>query len=867
MEMFNKKNETKKHKRKKYKISQFLICLILLTALFVPFKNEAFFLNPISKSLKLKANPPAIGEVGKPEIGDVVYYNQLYAEDAKNEKYQKAIIHKGDAKSPGWGGDVYDWDEWTQNDWSEREKKYKLRDQIVHTTSNSDERINSWDATWRVWDILADGSYVLISNKLASNVFIQGPVGYLWWEHTAHLMASTYGFGFGANTNATKNFKYSVGSKIDTAPDMTEGDKGIWKIGQNGIPVSGSRALTIEDVEEKLGIDEAKINSGYMNIRTDGDIGQKYNQKVQTRWNFILQRDMGSKNQRMDEDIASWMYNHEKKTYTVTNKAWILDQKNINFENLDEESKNKNPNLLKYKSMLFDDKLTSGGHALLANTGIMLSDKGGNFTLGTAYVSPSSSRLGFISPDARIASSYGGKDYYGRMSERQGNIFVLTYLRPNLTFKRAAIDPKYELPEGLKAWDIKIEKEKKDINFLVTNYSKENAKNLNINIDKKVIVENITEETKIEKIEFTGMDQQKEKYTTKITKYDGGTRQNDVDSAEFNQVDNKYRLSITNLPEGYDFKIIDRNSAESGATNPGELKKEIDLRNDVNNMVGETGYEYDIIVFPKNKDVSIPVVYEGGKKAENFEVKGNIKVTTGDPELDKTLSDELKNKVVTLKYGVDNSVNLKDIPIFNQLKNELTKINIEITKNETDKSKHILTIEDISGGADVPLDQKYQIKVKYVPEKINIKATLIDDSETNLQDLDMYLVSKTAEKTLEKKEIKIKLDGTILDANGNALEPLDKTTNDGEKIIYSLEKKQIVSGNVIEIKEGTETETETGTEKVFNIRVRPVLKLPITGKDNLTKIVIAATVLMFLSFITQSKNKGSIFYEEYSIIK
>lgn len=862
--MFNKENETKKQKRKKYKISQFLICLILLTVLFVPLKNEAFFLNSISKSLKLKANPPAIGEVGKPEIGDVVYYNHLYAEDAKNEKYQKAIIHKGSAKSPGWGGDLFDWDEELQAEWSEAKKKYIFRDKIVHTTSNPAERTDFRETTWRVWDILADGSYVLISNKLVSDIKTQGVVGYLWWEHTAHLMASTYGFGFGANTNATKDFKYSVGSKVDNAPDMTEGDKGIWYIGQNGIPISGSRALTIEDVEEKLGIDKEKINSGYMNITPDGDIGQKYNQKVQTRWPLIPQRDIGSRKQKLDEYIEASMYDYNNPVHIVTNKAWILNEKDISFENLDEENKNKNPNLLKYKSMLFDDRLTDGGHGLLANTGIMVSGNGENFVLGTAYVSPSSSRLGFISPDSRIASSYyGGKNYYeDEFVPKHSLIFVLTYLRPNLTFERAAIDRKYDLPEGLKAWDIRIEKEKKDIDFLVTNYSKENAKNLNINIDKEVIVENITEETKIEKIKFTGMDQGKEKYSTKITKYDGGTRQNDIDSAEFNPIDNKYKLSITNLPSSYDFKILDRKNKENK-----EGKKEVDLRNDINNMVGDTGYEYDLIVFPKNKDISIPVVYEGGKEDEkNFVVNGNLKVTTGDDDLDKTLSDELKNKAVTLKDGVD-SVYLSDVPLFNHIKNKRTTIKIEFTKNEKDKGKHIVTIEDISGGADVPLEKKYQIRVKYVPEKIKLKATLKDDSETNLQDLDMYLVSKEPGKDPKKKDVKIKLDGTILDANGNAIESLDKTTDDGEKITYSLEKKQIVLGNVVEIKDGKEIETENGTEIVFNIRVRPVLKLPMTGKDNLTKVVIAATTLMILSFISQSTSKRSIFYEEYSIIK
>lgn len=863
MEMFNNKNEIKKYnrkkyKRKKYKISQFLICLILLIILIVPFKNEVFLLNPISKSLKLKAEPPEIGEVGKPEIGDVVYYNQLFAEDVRDEKYQKAVIPKGDAKNPGWGGDLFDWDEWTQNNWSENKKKHVFRDKIVHTTSNPDERTNSGDTTWRVWDILPDGSYVLISNKLVSNIKIQGPVGYLWWEHTAHFIASTYGYGFGANTKATKDFEYSVGSKIDNAPDMIEGDKGIWHIGQNGIPVSGSRSLTIEDVEEKLGIDEEKINIGYMNIRIDGDVGQKYNQKIEIRSNFIPQRDIGSKNQDMDENIQSWMYTRDDKSYTTRTKSWILNQNDINFENLDEENKKKNPNLLKYKSMLFDNRLTEGGHPFLANTGLMVFGKGKKFTIGAAYVSQSSSRLGFVSPDAAIASTYDGVSYLGDpIPDRFSYIYVLTYLKPNLVFERAAIDPKYELPEGLKAWDIKIEKNKKDINFIVNNYAKENAQNLNIDLEKEIVEKDIAEETKIEKIEFKGINEGKEKYGTKLIKYSGGTRKYNIDDAKFNPIDNKYKLSISNLPSSYDFKIIDRKNEENK-----EGKKEVDLRNDINNMVGDTGYEYDLIVFPKNKDISIPVVYEGGKEDPNFEVNGNIKVTTGDPELDQMLSDELKNKAVTLKNGVD-SIYLKDIPLFNHLKNELTTIKIEFTKNETDKGKHVVTVEDKSEGADVPLEEKYQIKVKYEPDKINIKATLTDDTETNLKDLDMYLVSKVDGKTLKKKEIKIKLDGTILDADGNALEPLNKTTNDGEKITYSVEKKQILLGNVIEIKEGIETETE----KVFNIRVRPVLKLPMTGKDNLTKVAIAATTLMILSFIFQSTSKHSIFYEEYSIIK
>ena len=169
-------------------------------------------------------------------IGDIVYYNHKTPEDKANEAKQKVTIEKGTAAKPGYGGED-------------------------RRTAPQEFNAKNENTTWRVWDKLPDGRVMLVSNSPVAEFYTFYGIGHIWWEHNAHKISSIFGYGYGADTNATKDFPYKVGSGIDNAPDMIEGDKGNWKIGQNGVNVSGSRSITMPEIETKLGLDDNEIKT------------------------------------------------------------------------------------------------------------------------------------------------------------------------------------------------------------------------------------------------------------------------------------------------------------------------------------------------------------------------------------------------------------------------------------------------------------------------------------------------------------------------------------------------------------------------------------------------------------------------------
>lgn len=128
---------------------------------------------------------------------------------------------------------------------------------------------SDYNLTWSVWDKKSDGTVMLVPNNPIGNFETGGSVGYTWWEHNAHKISSIFGYGEGADTSATQGFQYKVGSGIENAPDMKGNDKGNWKIGSNGVNVSGSRSLTLKEAEAKLGIDDTKIANGSYSIKNN----------------------------------------------------------------------------------------------------------------------------------------------------------------------------------------------------------------------------------------------------------------------------------------------------------------------------------------------------------------------------------------------------------------------------------------------------------------------------------------------------------------------------------------------------------------------------------------------------------------------
>ena len=184
--------------------------------------------------------------------------------------------------------------------------------------------------------------------KNLKRFYTRGAVGHIWWEHNAHKVASIFGYGEGADTNATQGTKYKVGSGIDDAPDMTEGDKGEWKIGeepQDKINISAARSLTLTEVEEKLGITKEKINDPANGFRKRMYLDAPYyGDQATTSMTYVVQRNIGSSNQ--DWSGGDKLKGKAKnKGYKMTNRDYSWGGYNWEENPIPET---------KYKDMLFN---------------------------------------------------------------------------------------------------------------------------------------------------------------------------------------------------------------------------------------------------------------------------------------------------------------------------------------------------------------------------------------------------------------------------------------------------------------------------------------------------------------------------------
>ena len=364
---------------------------------------------------------------------------------------------------------------------------------------------------------------MLVSNKTVANLSTGYGIGHIWCEHNAHKISSIFGYGYGADINATKDFPYKVGSGIDNAPDMTEGDKGNWKIGQNGINVSGSRSITMPEIEKKLGLDDNKIktNTKIIKNRSPG-----YGNSIKSGVTYVVQRDMEDKSTRQ-EWADKTKAKAKNKNYTVTDRFYYWNEIDI-------------PET-EYKKMLFNNINNFTGIATKA--------------LGV-YRSGSTHRVYFRGVSVYPGFFGAAGDYYFVQStDTSWNEYggypsfrVVTFLKPNIQYYGKP-DPD---PNKTNEWDI--------IKTTIENKKIEIGNYQNIDFEPKInLVQNATK---------TPLIKENNKYVKSIEVKSGQERQGSGDHAKFVEFtpNTKYILEVENLPSGYTFEI------------EGKTNKEIDIK-------------------------------------------------------------------------------------------------------------------------------------------------------------------------------------------------------------------------------------------------------------------------------------------------
>ena len=560
----NKKTETKT-KRIKINLLNILIILLAFSLLFsLIYKNKESLKNILTKTNKQKAEPTYKRDALK--IGDIVYYNHKKAADKNNEAKQTVTIEKGNASDPGSG---------------------------LTTTQKISVNDVGNDTTWRVWDnTLPGGGVMLISNRPISNLENKGGVGSIWFQHSAHKLCSIFGYGYGADTNATKDFPYKVGSCIDPAPDMNEGDKGNWKIGGESkykINISGSRALRLKDIEDKLKITEQKILN-QENGMTPLFLNESYVKYYVTTMP-IMQRDIGSINQKWVNKERAVAYNSN---YRITDKNYVWE-------------KSKMPSS-KYKDMLFNFKNETENAALVSEKTYNLYNADylrltlGKITNGGLYT-----RTGI---DFGISSR-------GEIDESviASKFKVITYLKPDLTYYGKPDSD----PNKTNEWDI-IKPTIENKKVKIGNYQ-------NIDFEPKInLVQNANK---------TPITKEKNKYVKNIEIKSGQERQGSGDTATFVELkpNTKYTIEIENLPSGYTFEI------------EGKTNKEIDIKDKTS---------YTLIFKKDNKE--IPTRPAGANELNIGDVvyynhKITKKVKTNPEDIDEYIPVDDKDLTVTYDKG------------------------------------------------------------------------------------------------------------------------------------------------------------------------------------------------------------------------
>ena len=598
-------------KRRKIKLLDILIIFILL-----PLISSLFIKEKSIKNIMTRTNIQNSGEQahkGKElQIGDIVYYNHELTKvgdkfvPVSDDKLNLSF-DKGNAEVPGTG---------------------TSRTQTVNAKGKK--------IVWKVWDVnKITGEVTLISDETIPLWSAQNAIGYIWLEYNMHRAASAFGYGFGANTkmrdadstSIDKDFIYKVGSGLENT-----GDTARWKIGGEPshiekINKSGTRALALKDIEDKLGITEEKIKA---NSATYGDIT-----KVSICFPQRKAKEKNINQSWEDESIAK----SSKQEVEIRNEYYNFRMRNL--------LENTNP---------YSKLIKKGIFYIVANNTID-SSKSSNIK----FTRPRIEKSNIISAFSRPFIGLNSKGEWGKPSGENIKIVLLTFMDPKIEYYEA----KDHAPSEGKAWDIVIpESKEKNIELKVNNLT-ENAENIKYTFKQEL--ENLSQDVNKAPEVLNALGKQITTKNTSVNIYSGTARVGKLKEAVFSEVHNKYKVEITEISENNTYKVI-------GADENGYID------------VSKTD-SIEIAIYPKPKSYTVPIEYVGGEKAGDFTVSGKLKLMNGNTllgEQDVVLDHHLDQN--QNKYVPDiTNITFLNIPTFDETKNELinqdeSKFSLEFVK-------------------------------------------------------------------------------------------------------------------------------------------------------------------------------------------
>ena len=563
--MHKKLIKRKLNKRKKISIIQIIIFSIFILLFLQLLKiNNVLNIKTNTKKDQKQENTKVL-----PRIGDVVYYNHKVPEDLANIDKLKVTFNKGSAEIPGTGVEG---------------------NQVFDASKEN--------VVWKVWDVdETTGVVTLVSDRGHKIGEVGNAIGYIWFEYNLHRAASTMGYGYGADqdtnylnkTSKKQEFTYKVGSGIESEPDNAK-----WKIGEHGIHKSGSRALTLDDVEEKLGITEEKKKE------PEQKLGNSY-----PVYGWTLKRNIKYPQRKVKDLGITQEWENEKeaigkqKSLDIISEGYKFEYKNVSDEN-------------EYKKIIYesiDEKTFEWYDLATKNITIM---RHINY-FGSAGVFW---RDNLWASDGWVASYESGNwdpftnEVYPRFA---------TFLKSEISY--------YKDPYSENEWDItKPKSTSKNLGLKVTNFSGEDV-NLNLSLKSDLPARQGRSDPAVENIEAKSNESVNK--TTNVNIYSGIMRDGKYYEAKFFDVHNKYTPEITGIPKGMSYKII-------GLDSDGK----VDLEK-LDNL--------EIKIY--SNDYKVNTKYIGGENDEKFSVKGNLILKEGEKALS---SREVTLKIGVENITIDN---------------------------------------------------------------------------------------------------------------------------------------------------------------------------------------------------------------------
>ena len=595
-------------KRRKIKLLDILIIIILLQFIFSLFIKEKSIKNIMTRT-NIQNSGEQVHKGKDLQIGDIVYYNHEITKVGDKfvpvgDDKLNLSFDKGNAEVPGTGFP----------------KK--------QTVNAKGKKI-----VWKVWDVNKTTDEVtLISDETIPLWAAQDAIGYIWLEYNIHRAASAFGHGFGANTKVRdadstsidKDFTYKVGSGLENT-----GDTARWKIGEEPSHIkkingSGTRAVTLKDIEDKLGITEQKIKENSANY---GDI---------TKVSLCFpQRKVKGLNQKWeDESIAK----SAKQEVEIRNEYYNFRMRNL--------LENTNP---------YSKLIKKGTFYIVANNTID-SSKSSNIKFTRPRIEKSNIISAFSRPFVGVNSK--GEWY---QSGENIKVALLTFMNPEIEYYKAK---DHSISEG-KAWDIVIpESKEKNISLKVNNLT-ENAENIKYTF--KPESENLSQDVNKESEVLTASKKQITTKNINVNIYSGTARLGKLKEAVFSEVHNKYKVEITGISENNAYKVI-------GADENGYID------------ISKTD-SIEIMIYSKPKSYTVPIEYVGGEKAGDFTVSGKLKLMNGNNllgEQDVVLDQELDPNLNKYVPKITN-IKFENIPVYDETKKELinqdeSKFSLEFVK-------------------------------------------------------------------------------------------------------------------------------------------------------------------------------------------